>query len=55
MGFAMDIYPRVCFASVWLTIALMYMIIKSDEVQTNRVHGLVSKPSPEFQSYRTEF
>ena len=33
---------------------LMYMMIESDDVQTNREHELVGKPSLDFQSYLTE-
>ena len=33
---------------------LMYMMIESDDVQTNREHELVGKPSRDFQNYLTE-
>ena len=32
----MSILPRACAQSVWLQLGLMYMIIESDDVQTNR-------------------
>ena len=48
MGIIVDIYLRARGASAWFTIGLMYMIIESDDLQTNREHDPVFKPSCEF-------
>ena len=48
MGFIVDIYLCARGASAWFTIGLTYMIIESDDVQTNSEHDPVFKPSCEF-------
>ena len=54
MGFDLGISHRARPQSVWLPFGLMYMMIESDDVQTNREHELVCKPSRDFQNYLTE-